>query len=264
MSSPGPPTTDGAIASSAMRGGMSRLRVLFLAVVGLLAATLGSLLMLAVAIGTLFRARRFYSEVMAKSLGRFALWLCEVELVVHGDRPLSETQTVYVSNHTSTLDVFVLIAMGLPNTRFFMYGKLRRILPVGLIGYLIGIFWTVDQCYPERRRNIFERAARVLRRTGESVYLSPEGQRVVTGEIGHFNKGSFHMATDLQTPIQPFYIRIPQDIDPGTGLVSGAGRVDVYFMPQIDTDDWRVEDVEENRDHVRDLFVQFHEKMKQP
>lgn len=245
-------------------GGMSRLKVLLLAVVGLLVATLGAVLMLAVAIVTVFQARRFYSEVMAKSLGRFALWLCGVELVIHGDRPCSKTQTVYVSNHTSTLDVFILIAMGLPNTRFFMYGKLRRILPVGLIGYLIGIFWTVDQCYPERRRRIFARAARVLRRTGESVYLSPEGKRVVTGEIGHFNKGSFHMATDLQTPIQPFYIRIPQDIDPGTGLVSGAGRVDIYFMPPISTDGWRVEDIEKNRDNVRDLFVKLHERMMQP
>lgn len=263
MSGPTPPATRGEITLLTPRGGMSRLRVLVLAAVGLIAATLGSLLMLAVAIVTLFRARRFYSEVIAKSLGRFALWLCGVELVVHGDRPLSETQTVYVSNHTSTLDVFVLIAMGLPNTRFFMYGKLRRILPVGLIGYLIGIFWTVDQRFPEWRRKIFERAARVLRRTGESVYLSPEGQRVVTGEIGHFNKGSFHMATDLQVPIQPFYIFIPKEVDPGIGLVSAAGRVDVYFMPRISTEGWRVEGVEENREHVRDLFVQFHETMKQ-
>jgi 1-acyl-sn-glycerol-3-phosphate acyltransferase len=116
MSGPTPPATRGEITLLTPRGGMSRLRVLVLAAVGLIAATLGSLLMLAVAIVTLFRARRFYSEVIAKSLGRFALWLCGVELVVHGDRPLSETQTVYVSNHTSTLDVFVLIAMGLPRT----------------------------------------------------------------------------------------------------------------------------------------------------
>jgi len=257
------PATDSDVNLSTPISNMSKLRVVMTAVIGLAAATLGSMLMLVVAIVTLFQARRFYSEVMAKNLGRFALWLCGVELVVHGDLPAASQQRVYVSNHTSTLDVFVLIAMGLPNTRFFMYGKLRRILPIGIIGYLIGIFWTVDQCYQERRRNIFLRAGRVLKRTGESVYLSPEGKRVVTGEIGHFNKGSFHMATDLQVPIQPFYIQIPKEIDPGTGLVSGAGRVDVCFMPQISTDDWKVEDVEENRDRVRDAFVRFHQTMQQ-
>lgn len=263
MNSSTPPVPDGNTVQASPERKTSRLRVVFISIVGGLVATLGSLLMLVVAILTLFQARRFYSEVMAKSLGRFALWLSNVELVVHENDADLDRQLVYVSNHTSTLDVFVLIAMGLPKTRFFMYGKLRRILPVGIIGYLIGIFWTVDQCYTERRRKIFERAGRVLKRTGESVYLSPEGQRVVTGEIGHFNKGSFHMATDLQVPIQPLYIGIPKDIDPGTGLVSGAGRVDVHFMPLIETDDWQVGDVEKNRDHVRDVFVQFHETMRQ-
>ena len=241
---------------------LAMIRVLGIAIVGFLAATLGSLLMLIVAVLTLFQTRRFYSEVMAKQLGRFALWLSGVKLVIHRDHPLPAGQVVYVSNHTSTLDVFVLIAIGLPNARFFMYGKLRRILPVGLIGYLIGIFWTVDQWYSEQRKRIFERAARVLKRTGESVYLSPEGMRVVTGEIGHFNKGAFHMATDLRAPIQPFYIHIPKAINPGFGLVSEAGNVDVYFMPPISTVGWKVEDLETNRTAVRDAFVKFHESLQ--
>ena len=245
------------------RSEIRKLSGMFKAAVGVLALTLTSLLMLTVAIVTLFQARRFYSEVMARGLGRFVLWLGGVELIVHNDDPLSEQQTVYVSNHTSTLDVFVMMAMGLPNTRFFMYGKLRRILPVGIIGYLIGNFWTVDQCFQEWRRKIFQRAAKILRRTGESVYLSPEGERVLTGEIGHFNKGAFHMATDLQVPIRPFYIYIPKTIDPGMGFVPGAGRVDVYFMPQILTDGWKEADLEVNRDHVRNEFVLFHETMRQ-
>lgn len=244
------------------RSDISKLSLIFKAALGALALTLTSLLMLTVAIVTLFQARRFYSEVMAKGLGRFLLWLSGVEMVVHRDDPELAQQTVYVSNHTSTLDVFVTIAMGLPNTRFFMYGKLRRILPVGIIGYVIGIFWTVDQCFQDRRRKIFQRAAKVLRRTGESVYLSPEGERVLTGEIGHFNKGAFHMATDLQLPIRPFYIYIPKSIDPGIGFVPDAGRVDVYFMPQISTDGWKVEDLEANRDHVRNEFIKFHETIR--
>jgi 1-acyl-sn-glycerol-3-phosphate acyltransferase len=143
-----------------------------------------------------------------------------------------------------------------------MYGKLRRILPVGVIGYLIGNFWTVDQCFPEERRRIFERAARVLKRTGESVYLSPEGKRVISGDIGHFNKGSFHMATDLEAPIQPFYIHIPKTMNTGMNLVPKAGTVDIYFMPAVSTEGWKLEDLDRNRAQVRDLFVRFHESMR--
>ena len=37
---------------------------------------------------------------------------------MHHSGPFPETQTVYVSNHNSTLDMFVLVALGLPRTRF--------------------------------------------------------------------------------------------------------------------------------------------------
>ena len=172
-----------------------------------------------------------------------------------------EGQVVYVSNHTSTIDVFVLVALGLPNARFFLSGYLRKLLPLGLIGYLIGIFWTVPQDYPEKRRRIFERAAATLRATGESVYLSPEGERVTTGQIGPFNKGAFHLATDLKAPIAPLFIRIPKEIDPGKGLAARPGTVDVFVGAPIDTQSWRVEDVERNRDAVRAYYVRWHAEL---
>ena len=40
---------------------------------------------------------------------------------------------------------------------------------------------------------------------------SPEGARITTGEIGHFNKGAFHLATSLRAPIVPLYLEIPRD-----------------------------------------------------
>ena len=51
----------------------------------------------------------------------------------------------------------------------------KKLPPIGIIGGLIRIFWTVPQEFPEKRREIFKRADRILRETGDSVYLSPEG-----------------------------------------------------------------------------------------
>lgn len=219
---------------------------------------LGALAMLAAAIVTLFRARRFYSEWMASPLGRLTLRVWGIQLVVH-DRPQSiGRQCVYISNHSCTVDVFVLIALGLPDTRFFLSGFLRKVLPLGLIGYLIGIFWTVPQKFPERRMEIFRRADHILKRTGESVYLSPEGRRVTTGEVGNFNKGAFHLATSLGAPIVPFYIRVPPGMNPGKSYCAQPGRVDVYFKPEIGTTDWRVEDIVRNKERVRDQFLEWH------
>lgn len=231
--------------------------------VGLLLA--GSFLMLLAAIPTLFLARRFYSEVIARWIGRTVLRIWSIDYATHYSEPPEphrDRQTIYISNHTSTLDVMLLISLGLPRARFFLSGYLRKFPVVLIIGYIIRVFWTVPQEFPERRRQIFSRADRILRRTGDSVYLSPEGQCVTTGEIGSFNKGAFHLATSLKAPIVPIYIHIPPKVQGWRGYGAQPGSVDVYFLPAIDTSSWRLEDLETNRDRVRALYVRVHDAMR--
>lgn len=236
----------------------SRLRLGIQIAASLMVMTLGALAMVLVAAATGFQLRRFYSETMAATLGRMLLAIYGVRFVVHGQGGWPARQVVYVSNHTSSVDMFVLVALGLPNTRFFLSGYLRRLVPMGIIGYLIGIFWTVPQDRPEARRRIFRRAARILARSGESVYLSPEGERITTGRIGHFNKGAFHLAAALRAPIVPMFIRIPREIDPGRGLGAKPGTVHVHVAPPIDTSDWREDEVEAHRDRMRAYFERWH------
>ncbi len=235
---------------------------------------------LLVAVLTLFRLRRFYIEVLGRSFARLLLRLCGVRLLVHRDQPWPTIQTIYVSNHTSALDVFVLIALGLPNTRFFLSGYLRAIVPLGILGDLAGTFWTVPQTRPQERTRLFQRAERALRQTGESVYLSPEGRRIRTGEIGPFNKGAFHLATNLGAPLLPLYLAVPlpdevrlggpegdTDYTVSDNLWSYLGDirpcvVHVWADSPLDTRGWRLEDLDRNRQQVRERFLTLHEKWK--
>jgi 1-acyl-sn-glycerol-3-phosphate acyltransferase len=127
----------------------------------------------------------------------------------------------------------------------------------------MGTFFTVPQDRPDERRRIFRRATETLRLTGESVYLSPEGGRITTGEIGPFNKGAFHLATSLGAPIVPLHFWIPPEIDPGLGFAIGSGVVDVFVKPAIETTSWRIDDVVLNRDRVRAMFVAWHTQRKE-
>jgi 1-acyl-sn-glycerol-3-phosphate acyltransferase len=242
---------------------MSRVLLWFRVAATFILMTIGALVMLIVAIPTLFLARRFYSEVMARALGAMVLRLWGVRYRGHGAPQPASRQTVYIANHSSTLDLFVLIALGLPRTRFFLSGFLRKVPPIGIVGSLIRIFWTVPQEFPNERRAIFKRAARILRQTGDSVFLSPEGKRVTTGDIGKFNKGSFHLATSLGAPIVPMYFAVPRAIDPGMGYDAKPGVLDVYFLPPIDTSDWTVDEVEQHRDDVRALYVRVHHAVRE-
>jgi len=222
----------------------------------------GCVVLLLVGVLTLFRARRFYAETIVRGMARMALATFGVRLIVHRDFEYPARQTVFISNHTSTLDMFVIIALGLPNSRYFLSGFLRKFLPLWFIGWMIGVFWTALQKYPARRTLIFQNAERVLRRTGESVFLTPEGQ--VTGQ---FNKGAFHLATNLAAPIVPMFIQIANDVDPGPwfggdGLAIRPGVVHVHFRPPIDTTDWKLADLDAHRFAMRDLYADWKRELE--
>ena len=239
----------------------SRTRVAALLALSTLVMTLGAVLLLPIGIITLCRARRLYSRV-AGILGHTILHLWGIRLVVHREGAWPAGQVVYVSNHPCTLDPFILVALRLPNTRFFLSGFLQKIVPLGIIARLMGTFFTVSQDRPTERVRIFQRADRILRHTGESVYLSPEGQRVTTGEIGAFNKGAFHLATSLGAPIVPLYFFVPREVDPGSGYDARPGTVHVWVYPPINTHDWRLEDVVANKERVRELYLAWHRERR--
>jgi len=214
--------------------------------------------MSALSVCTLFRSRRFCSEVLARWLGRMVLRVSGIRLKIDGEMARYEGQVIYLINHTSTIDVFVLLALGLPRTRFFLWGGLRKFPPVAVIGYLIGVFFTPTQSRPDKRARCFQNAERVLRATGDSVLLSPEGLCVTTGELGQFNKGAFHLATNLKAPIVPIFISIPRHINPGRGYDALPGTVQVHFKEQIVTSHWMLEDLVRNKEAVRNRYLEWH------
>jgi 1-acyl-sn-glycerol-3-phosphate acyltransferase len=239
----------------------ARVRVIALAATSGILMSIAAVLMLPLGAITLFRARRLYAGI-ATNLCRAILWLFGVRIRLHNEGGFPRTQTVYISNHSSSLDLFLLVALGLPNCRFFLSGFLRKLVPLGIISWMMGTFFTVPQDFPEERRRIFTRAGQTLKRTGESVYLSPEGGRITDGTIGHFNKGAFHLATVLRVPIVPMYFRIPAEIDPGLGLDARPGTVDIYILPPIYTTEWSEADVVENKERVREVFIRAHQEMR--
>jgi 1-acyl-sn-glycerol-3-phosphate acyltransferase len=186
----------------------------------------------------------------------------QLRLEVHQDEPFPETQTVYVSNHSSTLDMFVLVALGLPSTRFVgaqdLDGFLRWMAPLGVFTSLMGTRWAPPPSTPVDRARWFRATERLLCRTGDSIYLSPEGERVTTGRIGRFNQDNFQLAANLGVSIVPLYIEIPRDIDPRKGFDALPGTVRVHVQRPISTDGWTVEPLASNTEMVRDMFVRLH------
>jgi 1-acyl-sn-glycerol-3-phosphate acyltransferase len=170
--------------------------------------------------------------------------------------PSLERPAIWICNHRSTLDIFVILALGLPRTRYFLSDFLQKIPAFFILGRILGVFWTPDQKFPERRVQLFQKASHVLRTTGDSVFLTPEGQRIDSRFVGKFNKGAFHLAMDLQRAIVPIYIETPDDVSPGLSWNLRPGVVDVSFLDIIESPHYQEEILPDFVTQVRQVFLQ--------
>jgi 1-acyl-sn-glycerol-3-phosphate acyltransferase len=201
--------------------------------------------------------RRAAAEKLGAWASALILRIAGVQVESRLPEGMPETQRVYVSNHSSSIDVFVLLSLALPRTCFFMKRGAWVFPPGALVALCVGTFFTVPQAYTDRRRKLFAAACEALRKSGDSVYLSPEGTRVTTGGVGPFNKGAFHLAAALGAPIVPLYLEIPRDENPGKSWVMTRTRVIVHLLPTVDTSGWRAEEAAERAQQVRASYRAF-------
>lgn len=211
---------------------------------------------------TFFRTRRLAAEFFVRHFARLILSLGRMTFQVYGQRPPADQPVFYMPNHPSIQDAFVFLALGLPNTRFFMSRTiLWRFVPIGMIGALIGVFFTPEQHQTAARVRCFQRAYRHLARTRESILGTPEGMVVPGPEVGKFNRGVFHLATLLKYPIQPLYLAFPPGRNAGRGFAPLSPEIGVFFLPRIDTTSWQVEDLERHKAEVREIFCRFGQRV---
>lgn len=205
-----------------------------------------------------FRARRLCLNVISPASARLIMWLLRIEVRMHGFADLP-SPCIVIANHSSTLDLFILSMLPVRNKRSFMSRWTKLYPPLAVIGWSNGTIYTPPQSLPEERIKCFQRAEAILRETGDSVFLSPEGTRWTTGQVGPFNKGTFHLATNLRWPIVPVYIDVPRRINPGSGMRTRPGVVNVYARAPIDTSDWQLEDLIEHKEATRALYLAYPE-----
>jgi hypothetical protein len=61
--------------------------------------------------------------------------------------------------------------------------------------------------------------------------------------------------------VQPIYIHIPSEIDPGIGFKAHPGTVNIHIGEPIDTSTWRAEDAALIKEQVRELYIHWKEEL---
>jgi 1-acyl-sn-glycerol-3-phosphate acyltransferase len=172
-----------------------------------------------------------------------------------GDAPC-----VFIANHQSNVDIWVLLRVLPLRTRFVAKQSLFR-FPV------LGWAMTVAGFIPIDRKNV-GRAVQSLGlavhriREGDSVILFAEGTRSRDGRLQEFKKGPFHLALQAGVPIVPVAISGSwQVLPPGTWRVT-PGPVRARFLPPMDVAPYLPKDVQGLRAAVHSALREALEELR--
>lgn len=178
---------------------------------------------------TFFKLRNICCLYITRPCCKIILWLWGITYTVHYQGAQPNKQKIILINHTSNIDAVLLPAICLNNARYFMSKRTYKYIPITIINIFIGTFLIDQQDKPDKRTECFKRAEATLRRTGESVILSPEGTIIVSGKI---EKNILNTESSLL-----LFRRSPLKLKPGPLLRkvtrSNYGKLSILYGPFI-------------------------------
>lgn len=162
---------------------------------------------------------------------RFLLRLFRVDVTSEGLSFLPAGAGVYTANHSSMLDILVVLA-ALPVDLKIIHKKSLSYVP--FFGWSIAILGhiPIDRSNPFRARRSLDRAAERIR-GGASVLAFPEGTRSRDGSVGHFKRGSFSLAISAGAPIVPVSLVGVKALVPNGLMSLRPGPVRVRVHPPV-------------------------------
>jgi len=234
-------------------------RTLWLIPATFVTLTLCVVLMALCTAATLGKAQNLIIHVFSLAIGRLVLTYAGIKLRIEHVGEKINRPAIYIANHSSTLDLFVILALGLPRVRYvakheFIYNPF-----FGLMGKMTGQIFIKRQD-SEAAIATLNQAYDRLRRERLSLLFMPEGTRRVDGKIGPFKKGAFRMAMDLNCPIVPMHFIGTRRLCPGKSHVVHPGTITVRFHPAIDMRSWNSENLDANVSELRERYIRWEQE----
>jgi 1-acyl-sn-glycerol-3-phosphate acyltransferase len=202
------------------------------------------------------KATDFVIRTFAPAIARPVLWVIGIRFKVkHHGKPY-DGPAVVIINHSSTLDILTMMAVGLDKIRFVAKWELQYFPFFFIVGRLTGQVFIKRQ-KREQAINTLTSTYDRLKRQQLSVMVAPEGSRKHEGIIGPFKKGAFRMAIDLNYPILPIYFEGNNRLSFGGSIMARSGELTAHIHPPVDTSDWSLETINEHIHEVRALYLHW-------
>ncbi len=193
-------------------------------------------------------------NVCITTWGELGTALAGVDLAVVGEEHLwSHRPAVFIFNHQSGIDMLVLCRLLRRDIIGVAKQEMRRNPIFGPFFAAAGTVF-IDRSNHVQAVNALKPVVESIRE-GLSIVLAPEGTRSVTGHLGRFKKGAFHMAMAAGVPIVPIVLRNTLDALPKHGIIVRPATIEVVVHPPIPTAEWKLEDLDRHIEEIRQLYL---------
>lgn len=200
---------------------------------------------------------RFIEDRMVQYWGYLSLYLFGIRVEEKGRENLKWGSCLYLFNHTSFFDVFVMHAK-LRGLRFGAKIELFSIPVFGRVMRKIGVLPIAR----DRREEVIKVYQDAQKRAakGEQFALSPEGGRNTEEKLLPFKSGPFIFAIEAGIPLVPVIIRGAQAAMPKKSFIPNCDQlrrvITIEYLPRIEVSDYKLEQRHELQDHVYEIMNQ--------
>jgi len=196
------------------------------------------------------KVHRYCAVPWAKAILR----VCGIRVTVSGiERLTSHVPRIYMVNHQSFFDIFILLACLPVDFKFILKQELMHIPLLGPAmrgaGYI-----AIERNDPREAVKSMNQAAKKIK-DGTSVLLFPEGTRSVDGRLQAFKKGGFSLAVKAGCDIVPVAIVGSSRIAPKGSLKIRKGRVEMHIGKPLPLGGLGKRDIPGIMEAVRDVML---------
>jgi 1-acyl-sn-glycerol-3-phosphate acyltransferase len=211
------------------------------------------LILLLISAGSL---TNFIMEKLVPPLSYIVMWVAGIRFRVNKYINSLPDTAMYIINHSSTLDVLTILALGLPRIRFVAKWEFQYNPVFFLLGRITGQVFIKRQD-SEKAVETLQKSQKRVKRQQLSLLMAPEGSRNHPGIIGAFKKGPFRMAMDLGYPIVPIYFEGNRELSEGSILFARSGKCTAHIHKPIDTTNWQLDNLDEHIKKVRNKYLHW-------
>lgn len=198
---------------------------------------------------------------LARRWAKIMLFLSRTKVeVIGGENVLADRPQVFMANHQSDFDIFIVLAFVPGQFRWIAKKELFRIPVFGPAMRRAG-YIEIDRQHHEKALKSLDEAAQKIRE-GKSVMTFPEGTRSKDGSIKPFKHGVFYLAIRSGVPVTPISIIGSGAIMPKRSWKVNPGKITMVIDKPIPVEGFKEEKREELIEKVRTVIIRNYEETK--